>query len=76
MFSSVYRINAYVSLVVGKVGIIVGSIVRISSEQESDLISIGYCQLAVSIRHAATLRKCFDANDVLHAVIVEVGHVA
>ena len=68
---SLCRVDAHISLRVVEVGVVVGLVVGVGSDEEHHLVDILHRELAASVRNLAALSHSLDAHGVLHGVIVE-----
>ena len=69
--SSLRRVHTHVSLRVAEIGVVVGSVVGVGSDEEHHLVGILHRELAASVRNLAALSHSLDAHGVLHGVVVE-----
>ena len=69
--SSLRRVDAHISLRVVEVGVVVGSVVGVGSDEEHHLVGILHRELAALVAHRTALSHSLDAHSVLHGVVVE-----
>ena len=69
--SSLCRVDAYVSLRIVEVGVVIGLVVGVGSDEEHHLVGILHRELAALVAHRAALSHSLDAHGVLHTVVVE-----
>ena len=69
--SSLFRVYTYVSLRVAEIGVVVGSVVGVGSDEEHHLVGILHHELAASVAHRTALSHSLYAHGVLHTIVVE-----
>ena len=69
--SGFQRVGAHVGGRIGKIGVVVGFIVRVGSEENGDRIGVFHFEHAVGIDAGAAFGQGFEAHGVAHAVVIE-----